>query len=689
MQPSKEEYTLLKAIEDFFNELPKALVSPEQLTLLKTSANFFPPIIRFALEYRLNKNDQVDLQFCIRRDEDDIADIAKWFEDRLPQNTEANKLISFLKKWADERSSYYENISEIFLELDVVSTALNIPLLFFDLAPDSTVDQRQQFSSSILKDILGESLPFSPLLMKIIAACPEDSYVSNLGVLFSRDTNLLRVNIKRLSYHSVVDFLHVIGYDFVSQELKDYITFIYSYADKITLCLDIGATISPKIGFECFWIGQPSTEQYWAHFIEKLDLQTSLESEKITSILVWDQEIFPGAIKNWPEHLWAESLAKGENDFTYLKKWISHLKLSYQPDAIIELKSYLAYESLWMTQPLVRLKKADKIEHKICKINEIEKAIDNGVNYLLETQQQAGSWKDFYVEKGASDEWITAYVAYHLYNLKLERIKSSLDKAWDILKFRYRVDEGWGYNALTSADADSTIWVWLFANTQMASNSFPELDVEILDKYILENGGVRTYIPNTLLDNSPHHIGAHFNGWQIPHNCVTAVYALSGIQHAIDFLIAQQNETGYWYSYWWDGYEYATALSTEAMSKADKLRYEKTINSAVNWARVQARELLIKPGVSSFKLSLLLRILLCANLENKDVSLEQELVKVLVNSQEYLGSWEASALMKFPDPLDQNHQNNDAIPVFTDQMRNFTTVTVVDALNKYALSIVK
>src|SRR5690606_14283709 len=139
--------------------------------------------------------------------------------------------------------------------------------------------------------------------------CPNHAFIAYLGILFSRDADVLRVNIKKLALTEVASFLKRIGYAWTGPELDNWISLAYGYADRVTLCIDIGKDVFPKIGFECFWNEQPPTETYWRYFIEKLNTHNHYHQNKIEAILNWDKDIFPGEINNWPEHLWLASLS--------------------------------------------------------------------------------------------------------------------------------------------------------------------------------------------------------------------------------------------------------------------------------------------------------------------------------------------------------------------------------------------
>ncbi|SDJ33473.1 hypothetical protein SAMN04487898_102291 [Pedobacter sp. ok626] len=684
MKQVPDEYSLLKALGNFSAPFPQSLVAPAQLELMKKAADFFPPLIRFALECRLNDDEQVDLQFCIRRDEDDLYALSNWFQNKFTGDEEHQKITHFLKTWADKSSAHHIHIPEIFLELDVLPSGIRAPLLFFELQPDLDEAQRRDFSLSVLKETLGESRSFFKLFERILEACPAPAFIAYLGILFSRDVDVLRVNIKKLSATAVGPFLKKIGYAWTGPQLDDWISFVYSNSDRVTLCIDIGKQVFPKIGFECFWSEQPVTETYWRNFIDKLNTQNQYQQDKIDAILNWDQEIFPGQIKDWPEHLWTASLSKGQNEFTFLKKWISHLKLSYHPDQGTEIKAYLGYESLWKQKGTLATSPENEAQQEVKSSPDIKLAISNGVDYLLSSQQPSGWWKDFYLEPGTSDEWITAYVASHLANLKCTKANEALDRAWKILKSRYRTNEGWGYNALTPADADSTIWTWHFLSAMECADKFPEPGFKMMDNYVTAEGGIITYSLSGPLGQNTRKIDSQcFNGWQIPHYCVTAAYALAGKQYAIDYLLAHQNPTGFWYSYWWAGPEYATTLSVEALFNKDAEKYMGAIQLSVAWAINRASEELQNSTPNQFKIALLIRILLCSAYKINHAPLLKTMVNYLIHTQQSSGCWEPNAELRSPNTDDTDHEKGENILIIKDNKKNFGTITIIDALNKY------
>lgn len=300
-------------------------------------------------------------------------------------------------------------------------------------------------------------------------------------------------------------------------------------------------------------------------------------------------------------------------------------------------------------------------------------------NYYQDSEsvQQSRWWKDFNLSKGNSDEWVTAYVAAHLARVESPKATEALHKAWEILKPRYKKNEGWDYNGMTPADADGTVWTWLFATT----DEFPEPGFDVMSMHYAADDGITTYSLNGPIGkNTAAHV---FNGWQISHYCVTAAYALAGKKSAIDYLLDHKNPAGYWYSYWWVGPEYATALTIEALFNKDADKYREVIDASVNWAHDQARKELDNLVPKDFKIALLLKIILCSPHKGKYGKTAKTISDCLLNSQQESGYWNTSAELRQPMSDDTDHEKGENVMVVKDEKKNFATITILDALDKY------
>ena len=177
-----------------------------------------------------------------------------------------------------------------------------------------------------------------------------------------------------------------------------------------------------------------------------------------------------------------------------------------------------------------------------------------GLEYLLSVQKSDGSWCDYDLPVGASDQWVTAYTALGVLQasrvLKVDAAIHAARAAAAFLLNSQVYEAGWGYNSTTGVDADST------AQTMRLMRAL-EIDISArnhscLLQHFQENGGASTYLDQT--------------AWGIAHPDVTATagLALSHEQFAQQQKSLQHYcELSYipgigWPTYWWKNHLYAT-----------------------------------------------------------------------------------------------------------------------------------
>ena len=671
---TNKNQSLSDSLRIFWADLPPTLVNDNQRALLKEKATFFPSILRLGIECRMKDNMQVDLQQCLWHDPTDIRYIREWLgNQRESGDPEMQLLLKFLNSWV---SGYlkYQPIKEIFLEMDVLSGEDKVPLLFFSV--DIEKERSDAFLLNILEETLGKNRTFYPVLERCFKVCPENASVFFVGIQFSRGVDAIRINIRNLYPDQVISFLKDVGYEYPTRNIEDWIDLVFSNSDRVRVCIDLGSSILPKIGFECFWDDQPSKDTRWRYVLDELVKRKVCLADKADALLAWEKVFFPDTKKHWPEHLWIESLQRKEYEFTYLTKKVSHLKLSLSPQKEPELKSYLAFGNLWLN---MNTNQSQDLTNDLSQPKTLITALEDGLSFILNSQLQSGFWTDFQF-RGKSDEWVTAYLSYYLSFFDAEIVKNSLDRAWKVLKKRYRKGDGWGYNILMPADADSTIWARLFSS-RMNNTGKMEYD-ELNDKYNICGSGIRTFIENqdirtyTKLDQN-----ASFQGWQSLHLCVTAPYAVSGNSSALTALAENQNADGSLSAYWWSSDEYATALAAEAFS-TDMLKYGRQIENAVSWARRRLVKILELPAPISFNVALLIRILLLSSEPGKVKNVIDNGLNYLLAAQNTDGSWPSSANLRVPMPgtLEPGKSNTNWTDF--DQNRLFTSITVLTALRK-------
>ena len=274
-------------------------------------------------------------------------------------------------------------------------------------------------------------------------------------------------------------------------------------------------------------------------------------------------------------------------------------------------------------------------------------------DFLTSHQDADGFWRDFRLDPGASDAWITACVGFALSHV--EGCRESVLKAADAL-CAIRRPQGWGYNALTACDADTTAWVIRFLSVAGAVSAAEA--TELMRFYITPSHRVRTFASTD-----------RFGSWAHAHDEVAPIVAMAllscGASGPVKLLrqncIAQES----WTPFWWQCRSYVCAQNLEflAVSGGIPERIKKRESEAFE-------RLCASAAPSSFDLA---HRLVAARY------LDQPLGDaVLLQMQQNDGSWPPSAELLVPDQQDGSIKG----PPYADTQRLFSTAMAVLALVK-------
>lgn len=338
-------------------------------------------------------------------------------------------------------------------------------------------------------------------------------------------------------------------------------------------------------------------------------------------------------------------------------------------------------------------------------MNSLDRAISRARLFLLQSQGKDGLWRDFSLEPGESDEWVSGYVGSTLCETNDADAVSSAREAWNVLGWRVLTGKkGWGYNQKAIADADSTVWCLNLGSLLGEGEKIIGLIAkEIVQQHLTPKGGISTYSGRDFSNRSLPAGTLHFHaGWLQAHTCVTAAAArLPWFEKpAVAYLLEQQQETGNWNGYWWYDDEYATGLAVEAIALSPGRNNVNILDKALNWelSRLHSDSFVSNrffENGSPFATALGSRILLLAG---KSIAIEQKLEKVihwLLHQQLEDGSWKSSAIMRVPAPSITDPgkypewELGKKLPwgeLFCDQNRLFTTTTVLKTLLLYHLT---
>jgi hypothetical protein len=181
------------------------------------------------------------------------------------------------------------------------------------------------------------------------------------------------------------------------------------------------------------------------------------------------------------------------------------------------------------------------------------------IDYLISIQRDDGSWHDYCLPIGESDQWVTAFTALGVAQAsKKLHYRKGVDCAFEAAKFLKKFQgykSGWGFNRSVGVDADSTAHaIRLFRELRI---DVEQKDEESLMEHYTGYGAFRTYCRGS--------------EWGGAHPDVTAAAGLALNDHSMDRikkdLLRYCGEVrlanGSWPTYWWRNHQYGTYYMLE------------------------------------------------------------------------------------------------------------------------------
>jgi hypothetical protein len=303
---------------------------------------------------------QSDLLICVENTAGTGREILA-DKDRLPLALLSDliwqQVTHFGREWQDETSILYQKIYNVWLEFDLDSEELNLPVpsCFFGSQPiyaatspyaNLVPSAYSWITESALKLLLAENLPerVEAKLFQCLDSLPPEAYVFQTGLMLARNIkNAVRVCIRNITPDQISAYLHQIGWPGSLEILKKFIGEIADLVERIDLDIDISDRVLPKIGFECYLSKQPKLEPRWQIFLDYLEKNNLCLPQKRAGLLAYTGFLRERAAPNdWPSYLSRKSDSLGNNAETVFFRKIHHIKIVYQDDRPQLAKAYLA-----------------------------------------------------------------------------------------------------------------------------------------------------------------------------------------------------------------------------------------------------------------------------------------------------------------------------------------------------------
>jgi hypothetical protein len=218
----------------------------------------------------------------------------------------------------------FTNMSNFWLEFDIAPEMPELPVPSFFMRINT--DQYQDWFVDGMEIIRGKAIsgPVKRQLQKLFALLPDNARVSQIGSFQARNWESVRLYIKMADHRQIIRFLNQMGYPGGLPPITAFWDCFSHWAGYVKLQMDIGPELLPKIAFE--FLNDPANES-WPSFIDQL----------------CDHQLCAGAnrdlLLNWTDSVFVQEA--GQNDYLLLYKYISHIKVIYEPGAPLSAKAYL------------------------------------------------------------------------------------------------------------------------------------------------------------------------------------------------------------------------------------------------------------------------------------------------------------------------------------------------------------
>jgi hypothetical protein len=336
--------------------LQPALISPEALAYIRQIGCLLPAVSASGFECRLGEKEaRADLGVRYLPSEGGAELLAGLPVDgytlpRFLQREPAwERLRAFGAAWSEPDGHLHQEIEDIFLEFDVLGAPERapIPAFFFDFK--KTARRRLSTLEAALQLLWGETLaaPVRRRLFRCLDALPDGAVLYSVGAMFSRRLNGVRLYFHHLGSSAIPAYLDRVGWPGPLSDIEALLSWM---PPGLTLCMDVGEAVLPKIGVQ-FHIDENlrSSTPKWADFLDGLVTRGLCLPAKRDALLAWVGHAHERSHRAaWPARLRRRGVAAHGDVLSVFLRMINHVKVSYQEGQPLEAKAYLGLVQTWL-----------------------------------------------------------------------------------------------------------------------------------------------------------------------------------------------------------------------------------------------------------------------------------------------------------------------------------------------------
>jgi hypothetical protein len=354
MSEEQTLYSLDDSLQVTLPHLSPNLVSPDVVPAIRQMARALPPLHWGGFECRLEESKpQIDFHQGILTDDNALTILENHIASTsLSESSTWKAIRQFCTRLNFSTSPLSGKVTRIVLEFDNcrLPSVLYTPSLFIGLDKNQSDQQSLAIVKKVLELFLDSSVR-SKLLSNLhlcLDACPDNAYLSDIGIMLSRQTEAVRINIAGLSPAQLYACLENIPWAGSVNNLESTFTYLLGLVDRFILCLDIGEAVHPQIGLECFFNRGPEKEPRWTAFLDNLADKGLCTLAKRDALLAWPGYTNPTNSKApWPGDMIIASMLQASDTLSLLVRKLNHIKINYQMDYPSEAKGYIGFQHIW------------------------------------------------------------------------------------------------------------------------------------------------------------------------------------------------------------------------------------------------------------------------------------------------------------------------------------------------------
>jgi hypothetical protein len=340
--------------------IPAELISSDTYAEMQHLASSFkgPVTSFFGFETRLNSREaKADYLFAVSSLKNERETLSTLIQNKsLPaefiRRPEWQNITNFIREWTKPQSLLYHHILGMWFEFDITehSSEPVVPCIFLHtiplrITPEEDEDKIRWLTQHALPLLTGEKISkkIEKNVHQAIQYLPDNALVMDAGVMLSRQNPAIRLIVTKIRPHHIIPYLEKIGW---SDEHGTFLILLKELEQRVSrLVLHITVTekgIDQKIGIECsFTSDRYHLETRWAAFFDYLIKKGICLEEKKHALLQFmgiEQEDIQ---KKFDTTRYQPSVKiQNENFSSALVRYISHIKLVYEPHHRLIAKAY-------------------------------------------------------------------------------------------------------------------------------------------------------------------------------------------------------------------------------------------------------------------------------------------------------------------------------------------------------------